>query len=392
MIVSNKWLRAAYGQPLRQFLSDNATVLEVVDLAGLPVFAKATVRTIMLICSPRPGQSNATRYLAPLPMEDFRTVHSGQRLQELFDQRAVGLPVTSLSPAGFSFAGRSAQRVINRMRQAATPLNTYIHGKPFFGIKTGLNRAFIIDRATRDRLIASDALSSEIIKPILAGRDIRRYGIEFKESHLIWTYVGVPIERSPAIFEHLKAFQSRLQNRWDKGDHWWELRPCHYYDRFGKCKIIYPDIATACRFALDRQGYFSSNTTYFIPGADLYLIGTLNSRLAQFYFTQVCAGLEGSGTTYLRFFGQYLEEFPVLPTLSEQGNGSAQVAFKERLVRLVEEMLSLHRRLAAGRTAQEQSVLQRQIDGTDRQIDQLVYELYGLTDQDIRIVEEGTTA
>lgn len=276
---------------------------------------------------------------------------------------------------------------MRQIQRVSVPLKTYIQGRPYRGIITGLNKAFIIDRVTRDHLIAEDPRSTEIIKPLLAGRDVRRYAIEFKDKYLVWTYIGVPIGRYPAIFEHLKQYQLRLQKRWDKGNFWWELRACDYYDRFEKPKIIYPDIATTCRFALDRDGYFGSNTTYFIPSNDLYLLGILNSQLAQFYFSEVCSGLEGGGTIYLRFFGQYLEEFPVH---SIDRSNSADKARHGRMVQLVETMLKLHKQLAAAKTNHEKSLIQRQIKETDTQIDQLVYELYGLSDRQIRIVEEAT--
>jgi len=387
MIVSNKWLRAAYGKPLREFLSNNASVLELIDLAGLPVFAKATVRTIILICSPAQRQRATIRYLAPVPLDDFRTIKTGEQLQEFAGERSVELPVSSLSSEGWSLSGQKTKHVIEKIRQVSVPLKIYLQRNPLFGIKTGLNEAFIIDHQTRKQLIAEDPKSSEIIKPLLTGRDVRRYDIRFANRYLIWSYIGVPIERYPAIFKHLKQFQIQLQKRWDKGNFWWELRACDYYDKFEKPKIIYPDIATTCRFALDRGSYFSSNTTYFIPGDELYLLGILNSTLGQFYFSDVCAGLEGGGSTYLRFFGQYLEEFPVRTIDTSNSSDKAQ---HDKMVRLVEQMLSFHKQLATAKTPDEKTRIQRQTDATDHQIDYLVHELYGLTEKEIRIVEGRT--
>jgi hypothetical protein len=386
MIVSNKWLRAAYGRPLREFLSSDVTILKVVDLAGLPVFANATVRTIILISTPRPKQSSFLHYLAPVPLEDFCTIHSGDDLQKIVDQRAIELPVMGLSAEGWSFSGRNVQRIIERIQQASLPLSKYIKGKPYFGIKTGLNEAFIIDQTTRDSLTKQDPKSAEIIRPLLAGKDVRRYAIEFKDRYLIWTHIGVPIDRYPAIFAHLKQFQPQLQKRCDKGNFWWELRACDYYDKFNKTKIIYPDIATSCRFALDREGFFGSNTTYFIPVDDLYLLGILNSCLGQFYFSQVCAGLEGSGATYLRFFGQYLENIPIY---NIDYSNLSDKARHDKIVSYVERMLALNKQLASSKTAHEKTILQRQVDATDRQIDNLVYELYGLTEEEIGVVEQN---
>jgi hypothetical protein len=383
MIVSNKWIRAAYGEPLRSFITGDVSLLEVVDLAGLPIFEGATVRTIILLCSPSPEKQVTYRYLAPPSLQEFHTISTGDDLQKLVMQNSVMLRVNDLQPEGWAFINSESNDFLQKFQKNSLPIPKYIQGKPYRGIITGFNEAFVIDNNMRERLISADPKSAEIIKPMLAGRDVRRYSIDFADKYLIWTFIGVPIENYPAIFSRLKQFQAQLQKRWDKGNNWWELRACDYYDRFTSPKIIYPDISTNCRFHLDEEGYFSTNTTYLIPGNDLYLLGVLNSQLAQYYFTKVCAGLEGGGTTYLRFFGQYIENFPVhVVNISDPTEKAAH----DEMVSLVERMLELHRRSA--RTPQEKEMLQREIESTDRTIDKLVYQLYGLSEDEIRIVEE----
>jgi len=394
MIVSNKWLRAAYGQPLRQFLADDVSVFQIVDLAGLPVFANATVRTIVLICSPRPKQSDTVHYLAPVSLEDFRTIHSGERLQELVDQRAVNLPVSGLSLDGWSLSDSRSQAILQHIEQGTTALDEYVGGRMFRGVVTGLNKTFIIDQATRDRLIAEDPKNVEIIKPVLAGRDIRRYSITFSERYLIFTRRGIDISRFPSVLNYLSQYRRDLTPKKSRKERhgrkpgkykWYEIQDTiDYHAEFEKPKIIYPDIATTCRFALDRDGYFGSNTTYFIPGDDLYLLGILNSELGQFYLSEVCAGLEGGRTTYLRFFGQYLKRFPIRTINFDD---PADVARHAKMVALVERMLALHRKLAAATVPPDKQLYQRQIEATDRQINALVYELYGLSEEEVGIVE-----
>lgn len=149
-------------------------------------------------------------------------------------------------------------------------------------------------------------------------------------------------------------------------------------------KIIFPDIATTPRFAFDNIGHFGTNTTYFIAKPDLYLLGLLNSRVGGFYFSAVCAGLEGKNETYLRFFGRYLESFPVRMI---DPSVSSDKAAHDRMVTLVERMLELHAQLAAARTPQEKTALERQITATDAQIDRLVHDLYGLTEDEMKLVE-----
>ena len=151
-----------------------------------------------------------------------------------------------------------------------------------------------------------------------------------------------------------------------------------------KPKIVFPDIATSCRFALDKNGFFGANTVYFLPTDDLVLLGILNSKVVHFYFSQTCAALEGAGEAYLRFFGQYLEGFPVPNHQDANKDGHDQIVHR------VERMLALHKQLSKAKTPHAQTSLQAQIDATDRQIDRIVYELYQLTPEEIQIVETAT--
>ena len=384
MIVSNKWLRAAYGTPLRAFLVNDASVLKVIDFAGLPVFSKATVRTVILICSSQVNRNETLRYLQPLSMDEFQTIESGASLERIVYDKGVDIPIDNLSPDGWALSGPLTRELIQKIQKSFTPLKSYIGNKPLRGIITGLNKAFIIDRVTRDLLIAKDAKSQEIIKPLLVGKNVRRYTFNYEDKYLIWTYMGVSIDSYPAIFEHLSQYEDSLKKRWDKGDYWWELRACDYYDKFEQPKIIFPDIAPTPRFTLDTHGYFGINTIYFIPGDNLYLLGLLNSSLGQLYFTEVCAGLESSGFNYLRFFGQYLEGFPIRTV---DPSDRADKAHYDRVVTLVEQMLALHKKLTDAVMENERIALRDEISRIDKEIDQIVYELYGLTEEEIGIVE-----
>ncbi len=150
---------------------------------------------------------------------------------------------------------------------------------------------------------------------------------------------------------------------------------------------MYPDIAKTCSFTLDENGYFGTNTTYFIPTDDLFLLGLLNSELGQFYFTETCAGLEDKRSTYLRFFTQYVSKFPVCQIDSRNHHS---VSKQQDINDATRKMVSLHSQLYAARTPSDKTIVQRHIEETDQQIDELVYELYGLTEEEIKIVEEAT--
>ena len=176
-----------------------------------------------------------------------------------------------------------------------------------------------------------------------------------------------------------------MKKRQDQGDYWWELRPCDYYQHLDAPKIIFPDICKGPRFFVDRSGIYISNTAYCLGADDPYLLGFLNSRLFWFAIANLSIpfGIRAGEYRY-RLIYQYMEKVPIrVINFSDKTDKAAH----DRMVKLVEQMLELHKQLAAARTPQEQTALERQIAATDTQIDRLVYDLYGLTEAEIAIVE-----
>lgn len=296
--------------------------------------------------------------------------------------RAYEIPLTALAYTGWQFARSDVTALIEKLGKGRRNLAEVVDGQICMGVKSGLVEAFVVDKPTRDHLIAKNPEAVEVIKPLVNGRDIRRYFLQDQQQFLIYTYHGVNIKRYPAIQAHLRPFKQKLENRATEQE-WYELQQpqLKFAPLMNGPKIIFPDIATESRFTLDEKGFYGTNTVYFIPHADHYLLALLNSRLAFFFFREICAGLEGTAETYLRFFGQYLERFPVV---------EPNVKSRNRIADLAASMLSIHISEDAENHPQRKEQIRRQISATDRQIDQLVYELYGLTNDEIRIVEEAT--
>jgi hypothetical protein len=189
----------------------------------------------------------------------------------------------------------------------------------------------------------------------------------------------------PAIAKHLLPFEEKAKKRYDQGDYWWELRACDYYNLFGKPKIMYPVIAKEPRFAFDREGVYSNDKSFFIPCEDYYLLGILNSTLAWTFFKRICSVLgdpDNGGRLELRAI--HVSQFPVKRI--DSANTRDQ-ALRKKLVSMVTSVLDLNEKLLLKKDSQLRTIISRQIDGTDRRIDQLVYELYGLTESEIAIVE-----
>jgi len=185
-----------------------------------------------------------------------------------------------------------------------------VYGAPLYGIKTGLNEAFVIDAPTRDRLVKLDKKSAELLKPFLRGEDVRRWRVEPNGLFLINTPKGkVNIDKYPAIRDWLLPFKADLEKRATKQE-WWELQQAQmaYQQAFSNPKIAYQDITSSNPFAMDREGFFLANTCYFIPVADGLLLGFLNSRLAWFFLTSVTNIARGG---YLRLRTEFVEQIPI---------------------------------------------------------------------------------
>lgn len=302
-ISSNKWLRTGYGAKLRKLLSDTCSIQSITDFGDLPVFLKTSSYPMIVIAQEKraieqaPIYTRVTSLNSPYP-----------HVQTLVKQHGQRLPPYALNGAEWQLFDADSSSQLRKMKAASIPLQEYVKGQIYSGIKTGCNDAFIIDDGKRWELIAQDARSAEIIKPLATGKDIRKWRTDAANQWLVVTPIGVDISRYPAIFAHFKQWQARLEKRGDKGRYWWELRSCAYYDAYEKPKIVFPDIAPEPRFAFDTKGTYLNNTAYMIPVADFYLLGVLNSSsVAEFCREQSTQARGG----YSRFIYQYMEKVPI---------------------------------------------------------------------------------
>jgi hypothetical protein len=244
------------------------------------------------------------------------------------------------------------------MRKAGKPLGQYVDGKIFYGIKTGLNEAFVIDTATKDRLIAEDPRSAEVLKPFLRGRDIKRYEKPKVEQWLILFPKGVTIksnknssgagvsvvneppprygdmpymeartwleENYPAIYNWLKPYEAAAKLRTDKGDFWWELRACDYYEEFEKPKIIVPTIVDHSSLTFSTETVFSNDKTTIITGQDLYfLCSVANSKAVEYFMKAVSPSKQNN---YFEYKPAYITQIPIPKATKQQQQALEQMA------------------------------------------------------------------
>ena len=379
VIVANKWMRANYGEPLRRFLKSQ-NIYEIIDFGDLPVFETATTYPCIMIAG-KPGTENDQIRLT-IPETIKFTSLSGY-----VEQNHSFLNKNSLNDEGWSLAGDAANAVIAKILKAGKPLGEYVNRKIYRGVLTGLNEAFVIDRETRDRLIAEDPGSEEIIKPFLAGRDIKRYQEPSSAKFLIFARRGIEIKNYPAILRHLEHFKTQLTPKpkdWKGTDwkgrkpgsyKWYELQDAiDYAGEFEKPKIILPEIALRMQATLDTKSCFSGDTTYIIPVDDKYLLGILNSNIFHFCFSNVSSSIRGG---YLRFKRQYLENIPIVESVES----------RDKMVEYVNLMLQLHMDLGHANLISQKEQLIAKLNHFETRINELVYRIYRLTDEEIGIVE-----
>ena len=195
-----------------------------------------------------------------------------------------------------------------QLRNAGTPLGGYVKSKPSFGINTAPTEAFVVDKTTRDKLIAENPLSVDILKPFLHGQDLRRWHVDTPHQWLIFAHRGIAINDYPAILKHLEKYQETLSRRRGK-QKWYEL-PASLDDaeRFAQPKLVCPDTYNHQTFAVDTAGYYYGKTAYLIPTEETWLCGLLNSRTVEWFYSQVSKQLT---IDPLRARSGYIQQIPI---------------------------------------------------------------------------------
>lgn len=387
-IVANKWMRANYGEPLRKWLKEQHPV-KIIDFGDLPVFQKVTTYPcVMVIKKDSPPKKMQAVNFKTLDFESIANYEEEHR----FD-----VALSSLVDEGWSLVDEKQKDLIFKLKSVGVPLKEYIEGNIYRGILTGLNKAFVIDEDIRKALIREDSKSEEIIKPFLVGRDIKRYQKPQNDKYLIFTRRGVEIKRYRAILEYLRKFKTELTPKpkdWKgktwlgrkSGNYkWYEIQDTiDYYKEFEKPKIIYPNISKKPEFLFDKDKFYTNQKCFIISVDDKYLLGILNSSLTFFLYRLILPKLRGD------FYEPSYVYFKGFPIRTIDFSKSKEKDMHDKMVSFVDQMLDLNKKLQSAKTDHDRKMLQRQIDYTDKQIDTLVYELYGLTEDEIKIVEEST--
>ncbi|RVZ37505.1 class I SAM-dependent DNA methyltransferase [Helicobacter pylori] len=387
-ITSNKYARAKYGTKLRELLLKKTTLVSYMELNALKVFESATVDTsIIHFIKQPPLKESVFKYYEPTENDK----------DDLKNTPSLLMKQNALQTESFIFADTTLLDLRDKMEKSGTPLKD-CGIQINYGIKTGCNEAFIIPTEKRDEILKNcdDAQkdergmsererTKELIKPILRGKDIKRYSYEWADLWVINTHNGytsapkskippIDIEKYPAIKAHLDSHYDAIVTRSDQGDTPYNLRNCAYLEDFEKEKIVYPETSQGAYFVYENSGIFLEKTAFMIV-SDAYnlklLTALLNSKLVTFYFKNFCGGciLGKSGYQYNK---HALEKIPI-PQITEKNQ------------ELTQKITDCAERILKSKAKDPKANTQE----LEKEIDALVYQLYNLTDEEIKIIEDG---
>jgi SAM-dependent methyltransferase len=324
-VVTNKWLRAGYAEPLRRLLAEEAWPETLVDLGhSKRIFPDADVfPSIVVLRKPAPGAPPPVPRVSVISRDEVRL----DDLERQVEDEGFDVPRERLGAAAWALEPAGVEALMEKLRVRGAPLAEYVGAKPLRGVLTGLNEAFLIDTATREKLIAEDGRSAELLKPYLRGQDVRRWRAEWNGLWMIllkssddheWPWsglTGAEAEHSfaatfPALHRHLTRWRDGLAKRWDKGRFWWELRTCSYYAEFERPKVVWQEIQYFPAYAVDATRALANNKVFFIPRDDSYLVAVLNSPLLWWHNWRYLVHLKDEALTPS---GYKMEQLPVAP-------------------------------------------------------------------------------
>ncbi|MBD1858593.1 MULTISPECIES: Eco57I restriction-modification methylase domain-containing protein [Leptolyngbya] len=371
-ICSNKYMRSGYGEKLRKFLSSEGSIQHLIDFGDAPVFEAIAYPSILQVARTEPKEHE----VRSLTWDDEKSVNE---FASVFRSDSFLIAQKELTSSGWRLESPVVQRLIEKLQSVGQPLNEFVNGRLYRGIITGFNEAFVVDRATRDQLIVEHPSSADVLKPFLRGRDVKRWQVKFAEQYLIkiessenkkhsWSgLVGNEAEKKfastyPAIYERFLLFRDQLIRRDDQGRFYWELRSCKYWREFESSKIVYPNICSRNEFTWDEEGYFTNQKAFIISGSSKYLLGVLNSKVAWWLFDKLLAKLQNG---FYEPSAIFMKTVPIPQASPVDHNVISDLAQKCL-------------------DAKGQNVAHWEAEINDR-----VAHLYGLTSEEIKIIEGG---
>lgn len=428
-IMPNKWLQAGYGQPLRKYFLKKR-IVQLIDFGDIQIFQGATTYPLIFIAeNAAPTKEFNIAVLKSATASDFQT--------------NVALSFESYSTSSFDdrtwvISSKKDSNLLSKLETRYTSLDEYTNGKSLRGVLTGLTDAFVFERNQRDKILLEDPKSAELIHPVLRGRDIKPYHGPLGDMFMICTFpsLNIDIEDYPGVKKYLLDFgKERLEQSGRKGsrkktnNRWFETQDAIAYHRdFKLPKIMYQKFQVKPCFIYDEQGLYCNDSMWIIPSNNKSLVGILNSKMGWWLITKYCTQIQNGCQLIWKYFGQIpipnlngeldaLVNAMILNTKelnSDLNQLLDLLQSKFRIVKFSRKLENWHqlefgdflkelKKEKVGLSLSEEAEwltyfnerkkkiqdIQAHIIRTEKEINAKVYELYGLTEDEIKVVENS---
>lgn len=360
-ITPNKFFRANYGKALKMYLSNQLNINKIIDFGELPVFEEASTFPMIFLSQKTNILRSDIEYTLVKDLDKVK-----ENVFTTIKNNTCTLNKENIKNDNWNLNENDSSDLLNKLISNNNLLKSFNEIKIYSGIKTGYNDAFWISNEIKNQLISEDPKSAEIIKPLCRGTDIRKWQVKNENLNIIFTHNNINIDDYPAVKTYLLKFKEKLEKRAVKQP-WWQLQQAQ--NRSGiwdNPKILYPDICKESRFSLDKNSIYADMKGFVLTSSSKYLLAILNSKLIWWYLKQICAVLgdpEKGGRLQLK--SQYIERIPVAMC--------SDLRLKDEIESLVEQCLK-----------NPNGCYQYEL-----QLDNLVYQLYDITEDEKSIIESN---
>ncbi len=366
-ISSNKFIRTSYGAKLRGLLANNR-IHQIINFTKVQVFDALVASCVMIVSK---GEKNKNALFSDID-NMFIKYNS---LSDFIRKHHIKVKTLNLNKNIWQLESSNKLELKTKIETKSNKLYKVDGIKIFRGITTGYNAAFIISELEREQLCKADSNNKDIIKPLLQGRNIKKWQYRRSNNFLLLTKYDLNIPKKyPIIFNYLEKFKTNLVKRADQGVNWWNLRACSYYFEFEKEKIIWGLTADKWAFAYDDKRHYLPSNGYILTSTKVpikYILALLNSKLMKFYFGFIGIMTAGGAFTLKH---QTISEFPIK---------EIPITKQEPFISLADKILAITK----DDDYLANSIKQDKVRNYERQIDEMVYKLYNLTPEEIKIVE-----
>ena len=379
-ITSNKYYQAGYGEKLCGFLADKLRIFEMLDFGDAPVFDAIAYASILIGAKEPVADDHA------LKAWTWQRGQHVSRIASVMESDAFPILQENLKLDGWRIERPEVFALLEKLYKGGIPLDDYVDGRFYYGIKTGLNEAFVVDEKTKEQLIVEHPSSAEVLKPYLRGKDLNRWKSKSEDLWLIYIPWHFPLhinnkkggvdkeaeqrflEEFPAIYKHLLKFESQLKAR-NKAEtgiryEWYALQRwgADYWEEWETPKIILGRFMNKPLYAFDDLNYYHNNALSFIAGATRFLVSILNSSTCWWFLSTTCTDLQNG---YIQAHNANQKVIPI-PSATDKDK------------QLLEDL--------ANSAAQAEGPALAAIEA---EINQIVYHLFDLTSEEIRLIESS---